>query len=596
MILLGIQGLETGKIGVPDEELRLSFEGVITKVKNLNKTLREQKITIVSKDLGSYINVENNEYSIDVARLVHDIEEQNPDYLVLAFDYSSFNEINTMLRAEGVYANLMIQTDLQNLNGRVIKHDLPQKRFIKKFVETKPKNVLVTGPLGSGQKLFIRQLLAIKASEMERNKIPFKMLIIYDSEYLQSLPFMTNEINKRRQRNGEKVIDFEFTTLDSMMRKQDIIPKADNKDLAVMTALVSKGRLLNKFGWFYDEIGAPSVFDAIMEKVKDIDVSFDEDELLIELNEKSNFHGKVSINWLMYELAVKIKEESTKDFIGLLRRRRQKWLRYLFWMEYQAQNPDRKSFISEKLNRLIQNIAQEQPNVETLVMVLGFQLDYGVTSFDKTESKLLDWQPKTPENINLFIGVDPMSWQDFEIPLPTGEELPDSDSMFIFLNEKYRISSAIDALITDIISDYDLPLALKELQDSLQHPMMLEGSKPGWLKLDNLEYDADILATVLADKTADFTEVYWSCPCPSDQKKYEAVSNSNWTYVPYQYLDEAAATCVVVFGVPTGKQKNRIQRKLAKLIGAAKKSLTIVTEDVDEGLKKQNTAIRMLQG
>ena len=104
MILLGIQGLETGKIGVPDEDLRLSLEGVITKVNNLNKTLREQKITIVSKDLGSFMNVEKNEYSIDVARLVHVIEEQNPDYLVLAFDYSSFNEINTILRAEGVYA------------------------------------------------------------------------------------------------------------------------------------------------------------------------------------------------------------------------------------------------------------------------------------------------------------------------------------------------------------------------------------------------------------------------------------------------------------------------------------------------------------
>jgi hypothetical protein len=431
---------------------------------------------------------------------------------------------------------------------------------------------------------------------MERNKIPFRMLIIYDSEYLQSLPFMTNEINQRRQRNKEKVIDFEFTTLHSIICKQDIIPKADNKDLAVMTALESKGRLLNKFGWFYDEIGAPSIFDTIMEKVEDIDVSFNEDELLIVLNEKSNFRGKVSINWLMYELAIKIRPESKNDFVGILRKRRQKWLRYLFWMEYQAQDPDRKNLISEKLDRLIQNVAQEQPNVETLVMVLGFQLDYGDTSFDKIESKLLDWQPKTPENINLFIGVDPMSWQDFEIPLPTGEELPDSDSMFIFLNEKYRISSAIDALITDIISDYHLPLALKELQDSLQHPMMLEGSKPGWLKLDNLEYDADILATVLADKTAGFTEVYWSCPCPSDLKKYEAVSSSNWTYVPYKYLDEAAATCVVVFGVPTGKQKNRIQRKMAKLIGAAKQSLTIVTEDVDEGLKKQTTAIRMLQG
>ena len=100
----------------------------------------------------------------------------------------------------------MIQADLPNLNGRLTKHDLPQKRFIKKFVETKPKNVLVTGPLGSGQKLFITQLLAIKGSEMEKNKIPFRIQIIYDSEYLQSLSFMTNEINENMtQRHSQEV-------------------------------------------------------------------------------------------------------------------------------------------------------------------------------------------------------------------------------------------------------------------------------------------------------------------------------------------------------------------------------------------------------
>ena len=146
-----------------------------------------------------------------------------------------------------------------------------------------------------------------------------------------------------------------------------------------------------------------------MEMVQDIDVPINEDELLVELNQMSNFHGKVTINWLMHELAMNIVLESRKDLVRILRYKRQKMLRYLFFREYQKQNPDRKNVMSEKLDRLIQNIAQEQPNVETLVMVLGFQLDYGNTSFDKIESKLLDWQPITPKNIHLFIGVDPMS-------------------------------------------------------------------------------------------------------------------------------------------------------------------------------------------
>ena len=35
LILLGIQGLKTGKIGVPDQELRVSYEKAIAKVKNI---------------------------------------------------------------------------------------------------------------------------------------------------------------------------------------------------------------------------------------------------------------------------------------------------------------------------------------------------------------------------------------------------------------------------------------------------------------------------------------------------------------------------------------------------------------------------------
>ena len=130
------------------------------------------------------------------------------------------------------------------------------------------------------------------------------------------------------------------------MLRHDIIPNADNKDLSVMKSLASKGKVLNQHGWFHEEIGAPTLSDTFLEEMKEIEDQLNEDVLLTELNSqlngKSHFRGNLTTNWLMYELNMKIVPESEQDAIGILRQVRQRWLRYLFWKEYQAQNDEKK--------------------------------------------------------------------------------------------------------------------------------------------------------------------------------------------------------------------------------------------------------------
>ena len=106
-----------------------SFEKVISDIKNQNSTAKEKKIVIASEDISTTLKevnieerlavpssasfpTENDDFILDEDKIVSKIKEHDPDILILAFDFSSTNKLNTHLRAHGVYANLMVQADL----------------------------------------------------------------------------------------------------------------------------------------------------------------------------------------------------------------------------------------------------------------------------------------------------------------------------------------------------------------------------------------------------------------------------------------------------------------------------------------------------
>ena len=59
-------------------------------------------------------------------------------------------------------------------------------------------------------------------------------------------------------------------------------------------------------------------------------------------------------------------------------------------------------------------------------MLDEFSLDFGLAK-DKKNPINLRWKPKTSDKINLFVAVEPNSWQNIE--LPEEEEEDSTDTM-----------------------------------------------------------------------------------------------------------------------------------------------------------------------
>ena len=124
--------------------------------------------------------------------------------------------------------------DISNLQGRLIKFDIEQKKFLERYTQERPQNVLVLGPFGCGKTVFVTQFMAIKISELENAKIPFRVIIAIDtnskdSKLLKTMKttnfgFISTEINARRIMNNEEPIEVTFTTLNDLMLKHNIVP------------------------------------------------------------------------------------------------------------------------------------------------------------------------------------------------------------------------------------------------------------------------------------------------------------------------------------------------------------------------------------
>ena len=106
----------------------------------------------------------------------------------------------------------------------------------------------------------------------------------------------------------------------------------------IVKELVSKGNILDKDGWLLcEEYGAPSIQLALSGSFFGIPEDFDQKDLLQQVNDQSDFKGKLTtdqlIDWLIKELKKQIVPTSHNDVVSYLRQVRQKWLFHLFWKE-----------------------------------------------------------------------------------------------------------------------------------------------------------------------------------------------------------------------------------------------------------------------
>ena len=114
-------------------------------------------------------NKETN--ALDEDRIVSEIHSIKPQMTFLIICYSHFLDLKVLLERAGLFPTMRMNRDLNILsNGQILTMNDIQKEFIETMTleEHVEKNVIVTGPVGSGKTLLGLEAINIKKSHYKK--------------------------------------------------------------------------------------------------------------------------------------------------------------------------------------------------------------------------------------------------------------------------------------------------------------------------------------------------------------------------------------------------------------------------------------------
>ena len=151
----------------------------------LHKDIERRGIKFEYLDILPYVNEESEE--INVECLEPKIRSFNPQIAILMICYSQILTLKLLLEKEGLFAEMRINRDLNILsNGQILTMNVVQKEFIQTMTleDHVEKDVIVTGPVGSGKTLLGLEAINIKKSHYKKkcgissNDCKYKLRII----------------------------------------------------------------------------------------------------------------------------------------------------------------------------------------------------------------------------------------------------------------------------------------------------------------------------------------------------------------------------------------------------------------------------------
>ena len=114
-------------------------------------------------------NKETN--ALDEDRIVSEIHSIKPQMTFLIICYSHFLDLKSLLERAGLFPTMRMNRDLNILsNGQILTMNDIQKEFIETMTleEHVEKDVIVTGPVGSGKTLLGLEAINIKKSHYKK--------------------------------------------------------------------------------------------------------------------------------------------------------------------------------------------------------------------------------------------------------------------------------------------------------------------------------------------------------------------------------------------------------------------------------------------
>merc|ERR1711860_74245 len=146
--------------------LKNQFKPEILDADWLLKDMEKRSIKIEFLNVPDFFLNEDTK-EINEHALVSEIRSVNPQVIIVMICYSQFLELKYLLERTGLFPALRINQDLNILsNGQILTMNDVQKEFIQNMTleEHVEKNVVVTGPVGSGKTLLGLEAINIKKS------------------------------------------------------------------------------------------------------------------------------------------------------------------------------------------------------------------------------------------------------------------------------------------------------------------------------------------------------------------------------------------------------------------------------------------------
>ena len=132
--------------------------------------MAKRKIKIEFLNVPDFFS-EKETIEIDEDAFVSEIRTINPQVIIIMICYSQFLDLKFLLERAGLFPEMRMNRDLSILSkGQILTMNNVQKQFLETVTcqDHVEKNVVITGPVGSGKTLLALEVINIKKSHYKK--------------------------------------------------------------------------------------------------------------------------------------------------------------------------------------------------------------------------------------------------------------------------------------------------------------------------------------------------------------------------------------------------------------------------------------------
>ena len=217
--------------------------------------------------------------------------------------------------------------------------------------------------------------------------------------------------------------------------------------------------------------------------------------------------------------------------------------------------------IDKQLESLLNKVGEDNPTTFNIVMVDNFKIENSVFENLMVSDIKEYWQIKSPENVHLVLTVQANKWT-----YDLSQNLFGKDEAMVFsLHKIHRNSPSVTNLAKGIHATG---------ASNIHYSVTPKANRPLWIHAKSVKKDHLFVFSLLQSTLSHCKDVVWTCFDEHENINFQKACDASWKFSKFTNLDGTELQNLIIFGLPEEPEL------LSKLIFRAKKTITLVTEQV----------------